>query len=102
MTSDRPPSHTHRPRVDLPQWMREPTPPRRTPGRLVDTLIERWPPSRRARRALWRWRDRTRWSESHPKATAVVSFLVVAAAGTALVFGAYYLLALALGTGYGS
>lgn len=52
MTSDRPPGHEHRARVDLPQWMRDPTPKRRTPARYVDDLIEGWPPLRAARRAV--------------------------------------------------
>ncbi|RAO34938.1 hypothetical protein PSN13_02708 [Micromonospora saelicesensis] len=95
MTSDRPPGHEHRARVDLPQWMRQPTPTRRSPARYVDDLIEGWPALRTARRAVWHWRGRTRWSESHPNIVAVLSFVVAAVLGAALVTGAYYLLALA-------
>ncbi|MFJ2083041.1 hypothetical protein ACI2KV_11375 [Micromonospora chokoriensis] len=95
MTSDRPPGHEHRARVDLPQWMRDPTPKRRTPARYVDDLIEGWPPLRAARRAVWHWRSRSRWGESHPHIVAVLSFVVAAVIGTVLVTGAYYLLALA-------
>ncbi|MFF5179135.1 hypothetical protein ACFY2Q_14045 [Micromonospora sp. NPDC000316] len=95
MTPDRRPAHQHRARVDLPQWMRQPAPKRRTPARYVDDLLERWPALRTARRVVWHWRDRTRWSESHPNLVAVLSFVVAAVLGTALVTGAYYLLALA-------
>lgn len=91
MTSEKPPSHEHRARVDLPEWMRNPTPPRRTLGRRLSELVEQQPVLREARRSVWRWRDRTRWSESHPGLTAVVSFLVVAATATALVTGTLYL-----------
>ncbi|MCX4386045.1 hypothetical protein OG777_03775 [Micromonospora peucetia] len=87
----RPPAHEHRARVELPEWMREPTPPRLTIGRRVSELVERLPALREARLSLWRWRDRTRWSESHPRITAVVSFFVVAAVATVLVTGALYL-----------
>ncbi|MGW3783162.1 hypothetical protein ACWD5Z_01145 [Micromonospora chokoriensis] len=95
MTSDRPPGHEHRARVDLPQWMRDSTPKRRTPARYVDDLIEGSPPLRAARRAVWHWRSRSRWGESHPHIVAVLSFVVAAVIGTVLVTGAYYLLALA-------
>ncbi|MGC5311069.1 hypothetical protein [Micromonospora zamorensis] len=44
---------------------------------------------------MWHWRGRTRWCESHPNLVAVLSFVVAAILGTALVTGAYYLLALA-------
>ncbi|MCM0677922.1 hypothetical protein NCC78_25070 [Micromonospora phytophila] len=94
MTSDRPPSHEHRARVDLPEWMRNPTPPRRTLARRISELVERQAGLRAARRSLWRWRDRTRWSESHPGLTAVVSFFLVAATATALVTGTLYLFSL--------
>ncbi|MBQ1016297.1 hypothetical protein KBX71_00270 [Micromonospora sp. D93] len=100
MTTDRPPGHEHRARVDLPDWMRHPTPQRRTPARHVDDLIEGWPALRAARRAVWHWRGRRRWSESHPHLVAVLSFVVAAALGTALVTGTYYLLALATSGDY--
>ncbi|MEV6372189.1 hypothetical protein [Micromonospora musae] len=91
MSTHRPPSHEHRSRVDLPDWMRNPTPPRRGVGRRISELVERLPVLRDARRSLWRWRDRTRWSESHPRTAAVVSFFVVGAVATVLIGGARYL-----------
>ncbi|WP_244295828.1 hypothetical protein [Micromonospora orduensis] len=96
MTPDRRPAHEHRHPVDLPDWMRGPAPTRRTPTRLLDDLVERQRGLNAARRAWWRWRDRTRWSDSHPHVVAVVSFVFAAVVGTAAVFGAYYLLALAM------
>ncbi|WP_327042947.1 hypothetical protein OG400_13930 [Micromonospora ureilytica] len=45
-------------------------------------------------------RGRRRWSESHPHLVAVLSFVVAAALGTALVTGTYYLLALATSGDY--
>ncbi|MEV7328612.1 hypothetical protein [Micromonospora sp. NPDC093244] len=100
MTPDQRPAHEHRNPVDLPDWMRQPTPARRTPARLLDGLVERQPRLDAARRAWWRWRDRTRWGDSHPHVVAVVSFVVAAVLGTAAVFGAYYLFALAMGDYY--
>ncbi|WP_229401152.1 hypothetical protein [Micromonospora okii] len=73
--------------------MRNPEPVRRTPaGRLMD-LVEAVPVLRAARRALWRRRDRSRFSERHPVVSAIVSFVVVAAVATVLVAGALYLFA---------
>ncbi|MGC5017803.1 hypothetical protein [Micromonospora sp. DT47] len=86
-----PPSHEHRARVDLPDWMRNPEPPRRTPGRLLSRLVEAVPALRDARRAVWRWRDRARFSDKHPVVSAIVSFVVVAVVATLLVGGALYL-----------
>ncbi|MGK5444940.1 hypothetical protein ACSNN7_24365 [Micromonospora sp. URMC 105] len=87
-----PPSHEHRARVDLPEWMRNPEPPRRTPSRLLSELADRTPVLRELRRAMWRWRAHARFSERHPVLSAVVSFVFVAAAATVLVAGAAYLL----------
>ncbi|WP_320065311.1 hypothetical protein [Micromonospora sp. RTGN7] len=53
------------------------------------------PALRAARRALWRWRDRSRFSERHPVVSAIVSFVVVAAVATTLVAGTLYLFAFA-------
>lgn len=90
-----PAAHEHRARVDLPEWMRNPTPPRRTPGRLVSELLDRLPVLRQARRSLWQWRDRTRLTESRPVITVAV-FLVTATGTIAVVGGAFYLLYLSL------
>ncbi|WP_433286148.1 hypothetical protein [Micromonospora sp. CA-244673] len=87
-----PPSHEHRPRVDLPEWMRNPEPPRRTLGRRLSDLVDGVPVLAATRRRLWAWRDRTRFSERHPALSAIVSFVVVAVVATVLVVGTLYLL----------
>ncbi|MFG1655746.1 hypothetical protein ACGFIY_04380 [Micromonospora chersina] len=89
--STTPPSHQHRPRVDLPDWMRNPEPPRRTLGRRLSDLIDGVPALAAARRQLWAWRGRTRFSERHPVVSAIVSFVVVAVVATVLVVGTLYL-----------
>ncbi|MFE9690544.1 hypothetical protein [Micromonospora sp. NPDC005806] len=86
------PSHQHRPRVDLPDWMRNPEPPRRTLGRRLSDLIDAVPALSATRRRLWAWRDRTRFSERHPVLSAIVSFVFVAVVATFLVVGTLYLL----------
>ncbi|MFV2111439.1 hypothetical protein ACFHW0_03740 [Micromonospora sp. LOL_025] len=96
MTPDGRRAHDHRARVDLPDWMRNPTPPRRTLGRRVTDLVERLPGLRAARQSLWRWRDRTGLMESHPVITTILSVLVALTGTTALVAGLFYWLHLTL------
>ena len=86
-----PSSSEHRARVDLPGWMRNPEPPRRTIGRRLTELVQAVPVLRAARDVLWRWRDHERFSERHPVVSAIVSFVVVAVVATVLVAGALYL-----------
>ncbi|MEV4842494.1 hypothetical protein AB0K20_04630 [Micromonospora matsumotoense] len=87
-----PPPPEHRARVELPEWMRHPEPPRRTLGRRLSGLVEAVPALRQARRSLWRWRDRSRFSERHPVVAGITSFVLVATVATLLVGGALYLL----------
>ncbi|SCE63842.1 hypothetical protein [Micromonospora mirobrigensis] len=91
MSDPTPPTGGHRARVDLPDWMRNPEPPRRTPGRRISELVDSVPALHEARRRIWRWRDRTRYSERHPVISAVVSFFVVALTATLLITGTLYL-----------
>ncbi|GAA4562293.1 hypothetical protein GCM10023176_03060 [Micromonospora coerulea] len=84
-------SFDNRPRVDLPDWMRNPEPPRRTLGRRLSDLVDGIPALRTGRRALWRWRDRSRFSERHQVVSAIVWFVVVAVVATLLVAGTLYL-----------
>ncbi|SBT53363.1 hypothetical protein [Micromonospora auratinigra] len=86
------PSHQHRPRVDLPDWMRNPEPPRRTPGRRLSDLVDSVPRLHAARRRLWAWRDRSRFGERHPVVAAIGSFVFVGVTATCLVVGTLYLL----------
>ncbi|TDC49589.1 hypothetical protein E1258_27055, partial [Micromonospora sp. KC207] len=76
-----------------PEWMRNPPPPRSTLGRRLSGLVEATPRLREARRALWRWRDRSRFSERRPAVAAITSFVVVAVVATILVAGTAYLFA---------
>ena len=87
-----PPSHEHRARVDLPDWMRNPEPPRRTLGRRLSELVDGVPALRVARHRMWAWRDRSRFSDRHPVVSAIVSFVVVAVTATVLIVGTLYLL----------
>ncbi|MFG1778373.1 hypothetical protein ACGFIG_18320 [Micromonospora sp. NPDC049048] len=95
MAPDTRPAHEHHARVDLPDWMRNPTPPRRTLGRHVADLVERLPVLRGARRSLWRWRDRRRVTESRPVVTVAV-FIVPVTATFALAAWFFYWLYLSL------
>ncbi|MFC8849340.1 MULTISPECIES: hypothetical protein [unclassified Micromonospora] len=88
-----PPSPEHRARVDLPEWMRNPPQPRPTLGRRLSDLVEAAPRLREARRAIWHWRDRSRFSERHPVVAAITSFVAVAVVATVLVAGTAYLFA---------
>ncbi|MFG1899682.1 hypothetical protein [Micromonospora carbonacea] len=87
------PSPEHRVRVDLPEWMRNPPPAQPTLGRRLAGLVEAAPRLREARRALWRWRDRSRFSERRPAVAAIASFVVVAGVATILVAGTLYVFA---------
>ncbi|WP_334608327.1 hypothetical protein [Micromonospora sp. CPCC 205546] len=89
------PAHEHRARVDLPEWMRNPTPPRRTPGRVAAELLDRLPVLRAARRSLWRRHDPTQRTESRPVVTVVV-FLATVTGTIALVGWFFYWLYLSL------
>ncbi|MFJ8577612.1 hypothetical protein [Micromonospora sp. NPDC093277] len=84
-------SQAHRARVELPEWMRNPEPPRRTLGRRLSGFVDGVPALRAARHRLWRWRDRSRFSERHPVVSAIVSFFVVLVVATCLVVGTWYL-----------
>ncbi|WP_433348307.1 hypothetical protein [Micromonospora sp. CA-111912] len=88
-----PPPHERHARVDLPEWMRNPEPPRRTLGRRLSDLVDATPGLREARRTLWRWQERSRFSERHPVVSAIVSFVVVATVATILVAGTAYVFA---------
>ncbi|MEU8261081.1 hypothetical protein AB0C02_10755 [Micromonospora sp. NPDC048999] len=86
-----PPSHQHRARVDLPDWMRNPEPPRRTLGRRLSEFVDRVPALRAIRHRLWAWQGRSRFSERHPVVSAIASFVIVGVMATLLVVGTLYL-----------
>ncbi|MBO4207908.1 hypothetical protein [Micromonospora echinofusca] len=78
-------------RTPLPEWLRNPEPPRMTVGRRVSAWVDGRPRLRAARRAWWARRSRTRWSERHPVPAAIISFVTVAATASVLVAGTLYL-----------
>ncbi|MEV1289997.1 hypothetical protein [Micromonospora sp. NPDC049679] len=85
------PAHATRERVELPEWMRNPPPPRMTLGRRWSRWVSARPRLQAAREAWWAWRDRSRLSDRYPRATPVISFVIVAVTATVLVAGALYL-----------
>ncbi|ADU07271.1 hypothetical protein AB0N38_04660 [Micromonospora aurantiaca] len=86
-----PPAPPHRARVDLPDWMRHPEPPRRTPGRRLSDLVDRVPALAAARRRMWARQGRTRFGDRHPALAAIGSFVFVAVTATLLVVGMLHL-----------
>ncbi|MFG3681653.1 hypothetical protein ACGF5H_16280 [Micromonospora chalcea] len=89
--SDAPPPPPHRARVDLPDWMRNPEPPRRTLGRRLSGLLDGVPALAAARRRMWAWQGQTRFGERHPTVAAIGSFVFVLVTATLLVVGMLYL-----------
>ena len=87
--SDAPPPH--RARVDLPDWMRNPEPPRRTLGRRLSDLVDGVPALAAARHRMWAWQGRTRFGERHPTVAAIGAFVFVLVTATLLVVGTLYL-----------
>lgn len=73
----------------LPDWMRNPPPPRATLGGRVAARLLRVPGAPRARRAWWAWRTRQRLHQRFPNAFKVVAFFVSWALALALLLGAY-------------
>ena len=89
--SDVPPPPPHRARVDLPDWMRNPEPPRRTVGRRLSDLVDGVPALAATRRRMWAWQGRTRFGERHPTVAAIGAFVFVLVTATLLVVGTLYL-----------
>jgi hypothetical protein len=96
MTPKVPSSHERRARVDLPEWMRNPPPPKMTLRRRLSRYVESHPALRDIRRSWWRWCSRTRWAERHPVATAVFSFFFVLVTAIVAVNAMLYLFYLIL------
>jgi hypothetical protein len=77
----------------LPEWMRNPPPPRATLGDRIVAWMLRIPGAPGVRRAWWRWQDRQRLHQRFPKTYKVVAFVVSWGLALALVLGAYALFA---------
>lgn len=80
----------------LPEWMRDPPPPRMTIGRRVGTALERRPGWVALRGRWWAWRERRRLYERFPVSFKIVAFFVSWALATALVLAAFWLMQLAV------
>ncbi|MEU4568523.1 hypothetical protein [Micromonospora sp. NPDC023956] len=78
----------------LPDWMRNPPPPRVTLGDRVTATLLRVPGAPGIRRAWWTWRDRQRLHERFPNSFKIVAFFVSWTLALVLLLGAYGLVAL--------
>lgn len=73
----------------LPDWMRDPPPPRVTPGQRLIAPVARLRWVGRLRERWWAWRDRRRLSDRYPKTVQVMAFFLAWAASLTLVLVAY-------------
>ncbi|SCL33546.1 hypothetical protein GA0074692_3597 [Micromonospora pallida] len=79
----------------LPDWMRNPPPPRTTLGDRVAGGLLRIPGAPRIRRAWWAWRERQRLYQRFPNAVKIVAFFASWAVALALVLIAWGLFSMA-------
>jgi hypothetical protein len=79
----------------LPDWMRDPPPPRATLGDRIAAAVLRIPGAPGVRRGWWAWRERRRLYQRFPNAVKIVAFFASWAVALALVLIAWGLLALA-------
>lgn len=73
----------------LPDWMRDPPPPRATLGQRLTAPAVRLRWVSRLRERWWAWRDRRRLSDRYPKTVQVIAFFLAWAASFGLVMVAY-------------
>jgi hypothetical protein len=78
-----------RPRATLPDWMRDPPPPRMTLGRRVSMALDRRPAWRALRRRWWAWQERRRLYQRFPVGFKIVAFFASWLLALALVLGVY-------------
>ncbi len=71
--------------MDLPEWMRNPEPPRLTVGRRLELLVASLPALRTGRERWWRWRSRSRWADRHRVLADILSFAFVALTASVMV-----------------
>lgn len=79
----------------LPEWMRDPPPPRMTIGRRVDAALERRPGFVALRSRWWAWQERRRLHDRFPISFKIVAFFASWLLATALVLAAFGLMLLA-------
>ena len=75
----------------LPDWMRDPPPPRRTLGVRFAETVEALPGARRLRERWWARQQRQKLYQRYPNAVKVVAFFLCWAVALALVLAAYAL-----------
>ncbi|MFE0590346.1 hypothetical protein [Micromonospora echinospora] len=81
----------------LPDWMRNPPPPRLTLGDRIAAGLLSIPGAPQVRRAWWAWQGRRRLSERFPNSFKIVAFFASWALALAMVLIAWGLFALAMG-----
>lgn len=79
----------------LPEWMRDPPPPRLTLGRRVSAALARRPAWVRLQHRWWNWQERQRLHERYPVGFKIVAFFVAWIVATALVLAMYAIFILA-------
>ncbi|XTZ15213.1 hypothetical protein ACQSSU_27850 [Micromonospora echinospora] len=78
----------------LPEWMRNPPPPRLTLGDRVAAGLMRVPGAPGARQAWWAWRGRRRLHERFPNSFKILAFFASWAIALVMLLTAYALIAL--------
>lgn len=73
----------------LPDWMRDPPPPRLTIGRRIAIALARRPAWAALRRRWWAWQDRRRLYQRFPAAFKIIAFFVCWMLALALVLATY-------------
>lgn len=82
-------------RSALPEWMRNPPPPRPTLGGRVSAVLARQPAWTALQRRWWAWQERQRLHERYPVGFKIVAFFVAWLVATVLVLAAYGIFSLA-------
>jgi hypothetical protein len=76
-------------RSQLPDWMRDPPPPKATLGRRLEALSTRVGVLRRTRERWWAWRGRRRLGDRYPKTVKIVAFFLAWGISLGLIMAAY-------------
>lgn len=81
-------------RPTLPDWMRDPPPPRLTLGDRITGALLRVPGAAAVRRYWWAWRDRQRLYQRFPTTFKIVAFFASWAIALVLLLVSYALFSL--------
>nr|MDT0657117.1 hypothetical protein [Micromonospora sp. DSM 115978] len=77
----------------LPDWMRDPPPPRLTVGRRIGMALARLPGAATVRRRWWAWQERRRLYERFPVSFKIVAFFASWLLALGMVLALYLLFA---------